>query len=208
MAEPDPEAVRRAAEDILSRPEYRQPEPGIVERVFGWVGEQIGRVFDALTGGGPGTVIGWIVVGALLLVAAYVLRRLFVLPGMPGRRSGAPTVEYGTSQRRSAASWREEAHRQRAAGERRNALRCHHQALVVELTDAGVLDPTPGRTTGEHRARLQAVLPEHAERIDAVTQSFERTWYGGSEVDDAELDRFVTDTEILVSAPSTVGVRS
>lgn len=205
MAEVDPDEARRAADEILSRPEYQEPEPGVVERAFGWLAEQLGRVFDALTGGGPGGVVGWVVVAVLLGLAAWLLRRVFVLPGMPGHRSSGRPVRYGTSQRRSAQAWRDEAERRRAAGDHRNALRCRYQALVVELTDAGVLDATPGRTTGEHRARLHEALVDEHPVIDRVTGTFERTWYGGDDVSADDYAAFVADAERLAPLPATAG---
>lgn len=205
MAEVDPDDARRAADEILSRPEYRVPEPGIVERAFGWLAEQLGRVFDALTGGGPGGVIGWAVVVVLLALAAWVLRRVFVLPGMPGHRSSGPPVRYGTSQRRSAQDWRDEAERRRVAGDHRGALRCRYQALVVDLIASGVLDATPGRTTGEHRDRLRQALADQHPVIDRVTGTFERTWYGGDDVTPDDYAAFVADAQHLASLPATVG---
>ena len=45
-------------DDVLARPEYRPLEPGVVERVLGWLSEQLGRLIELIASGGAGGVAG------------------------------------------------------------------------------------------------------------------------------------------------------
>lgn len=185
----DPEAARRAARDILSGPEYDEAQPGLVERTVSWVLDRLGDFFGALTGGGPGGVVGWIVGIALLALAVWLLARTLRVPSVarPGSSDG---FEIGTESRRHAGVWLAEAGRLTAAGDHRGAMRCRYQALVARLVTDGVLDDIPGRTAGEYRTELTARRPECADLIAAVTSRFETTWYGGAPVEAAAGDDF------------------
>ncbi len=185
----DPEAARRAAHDILSGPDYSQPAKGIVERVVDWVFARLGDVVGTLTGGGAGTLIGWLVVIGIVSAAGWLLARaLRVTP--TGRRPGAEGLRYGTESPRDAGVWLEEAARLAAAGDHHGALRCRHQALLARLITGGVVDDSPGRTAAEYRAVIEAQVPSEATTLDRLTRQFEDAWYGGDPVDGADYVAF------------------
>ena len=48
----DPDEARRTAEEILARPEYREPQPSMLDRALEAVTDFLGRGFAALTGSG------------------------------------------------------------------------------------------------------------------------------------------------------------
>ena len=186
----DPEAARDAAREILSRPEYAEPRPGIVERTVDWVFERAGSFLGTLTGGGPGSVIGWLIVIGLVAGAAWLLVRALHVP-VPGRRPHERTLSYDTEVRRSAEEWRREADRLAAVGDHRGALRCRYQAMLAELAAGGVVDDVPGRTAGEYDAIISGRLPHRRDDVHELTERFERVWYGGEPVTADVLDRFV-----------------
>ena len=199
----DPEAARDAARDILSGAEYAEPEPGPVERVVDWVFERIGSFLGTLTGGGPGSVIGWIVVIALVAGAALLIVRALRVPAL-GRIADRDGLRYGTETRWDPALWLEESARLARAGDRRGALRCRHQAMLATMVSEGVVDDVPGRTAGEYGSLLGLRLPDLHAEIDELTDRFQAAWYGGHPVSDADLERFRLTCE-RVEAGADVG---
>ena len=185
----DPEAAREAARDILSGAEYSEPEPGPVERVIDWVFERIGSFFGTLTGGGPGSAIGWLVVLVLVAGAAFLIVRALRVP-LAGRGAGEEGLQYGTETRWDPSLWLEESERLARDGDRRGALRCRHQAMLATMVSEGVVDDVPGRTAGEYGSLLGARLPDRRADVDELTDRFHAAWYGGAPVTDADLERF------------------
>lgn len=200
----DPDDARRAADDILSRPEYREPGQSIVDRALEWLFEQFGNLFERLGGSGPGSVIGWIVLAALVGGALWLLIRALRVP-LRSRAEDEPGVIYGTETHRDASVWLAEADRLAAAGDHRGALRCRHQALVATAITLGRVDHVAGRTAAEYGDRLARALPGEAERIDAVTERFEAAWYGGAAVDRAGYDGFVADAAVIETGLERAG---
>lgn len=195
----DPAEAREAAREILSRPEYAEPQPSVVERAGEWVLDRIGSFFGTLTGGGPGSVVGWLVLTALVLGATWMIARALQVPA-PGGTGGGPRLRYGTETRRDAGEWLAEATRLAAAGDLRGALRCRYQALLATVVTERVVDDVPGRTSGEYRRLLRERLPDHADAIDAVTEAFEATWYGGAAVDHATWQAVERDSAAVEDA--------
>ncbi len=201
----DPEAVRRAAEDILSRPEYRPPEPSLVERVLDAIGDFLAESLATLVGGGPGSAVGTVVVAALLglvgVVAWRVLRARGPVLG--------PAVDATTTRSRDvtdAAGWWAEAARARAAGETRLALRALHRAATRALVEADVVGEAVGRTPAELATEVVAAHPAAAAPSRRLTEVFEAVWYGGAEVDPGALDAAEADARALaaLAAPTPV----
>lgn len=197
----DPEAARDAAREILSRAEYAEPEPSVVERAADWVFDRVGSFIGTLTGGGPGSLIGWAIVAVFVAGAAWLIVRSLrvptthVAPALDG-------VRLDTAERRDAAAWSEEAERAEARGDLSGALRCRHQALIATLVSRRLTDDVPGLTVREHQQLLAARVPGVGPEIAELTERFERTWYGGEPVDDAALRRFSEQCTSIVDSLS------
>jgi len=205
----DPDEVRRVADEILSRAEYREPQPSLVDRVLTEITDFLGRAFATLTGGGPGSVIGLVVTAALVALAIWFLVRAL---GTRWRRAG-PAAEValvqGTRAPDDPATWLAEADRLAGAGDHRGALRCRYQAMVATLVaDRSVVD-VPARTPEELRAELVARRGDLADLVGSVTRRFEDAWYGGHDVDPAAEAAFRADARSVESAEwATLAVRS
>lgn len=195
----DPEDIRRAADEILSRPEYREPEPSLVDRVLTAITDFLGNAFATLTGGGAGNVIGLVVVVLLLVLAAWLLARAL---GAAPRRGSAPAagVVQGTSAPDDPHVWRAEADRLAGAGDHRGALRCRYQALIAGMVRSGVVEEVPARTPAELRRELSGRRPEVDPPLASVTERFEATWYGGRPVDATEYAVFAREVEAIEAA--------
>ena len=183
-----PEEVQRRAEEILSRPEFRRPEPSLFDRVQEWVVDQLARVFSALSGGGRGSVVGLVLlvaaIGALVFFATRFARTVSAEPRARPVEARTPV--------RSAAEWLAEAERCEAAGRWRDGVRYRHRALVASLAERGVVQEVPGRTAGEYRADITSAVPGAARDVAAATDLFDRVCYGDVPTGPDERDRFET----------------
>ncbi|MBK9179233.1 MAG: DUF4129 domain-containing protein [Acidimicrobiales bacterium] len=183
----DPAEARRAADEVLARPEYRRPGPTLMERAQRGLAELVGRVLEAVGQGGAGAAFAWLVV--LAVTAALVAAGVRVARGT---RLGAvaATVRVSASRPRRPEDWLVEAEAREAEGAWRAALRCRYRALVAELAGRGVVDDVPGRTAGEERAAVARARPPIAAPFAGATELFERAWYGGLPTGPVEAERF------------------
>jgi hypothetical protein len=202
----DPEAARDAAREILSGAEYAEPEPTLVERAVEWMGERLGSFLGTLTGGGPGSAIGWFVLVILVVGAAWLLVRAARVPRVAATATGGE-LRYGTETRWDADIWLAEAERLAAAGDHRGALRCRHQAMLARMVDARLVDEAPGRTADEYRRLLGDRRPELGPSLAELTDRFERAWYGGEAVGPAQLVAFSDACRTVESAATRQDVR-
>lgn len=181
----DPGQARRAAAEVLAREEYADLRPGLLERLWSLVLDGIGRLIDLIgqTGraGIVGSVIFLIALALLVLGAVRLLRRV-----RPSPQVAEPRVDL---RGRSAQDWAAEAAAHERDGHWREAVRCHHRALIAELVAAGLIEDVPGRTAAEHEAETAAAAPAAAEPMRAATRLFERAWYARTPVGDDDLER-------------------
>jgi hypothetical protein len=178
--------ARRRAEEILSSPEFRAPEPSLLERVRDWLLERFADLLRTLAGSGAGTVVAWVILGALVAVLVVLVARV----GHTVRRDPAGGVDAVVERRRPAVEWLAEAERFEAAGDWKRALRCRYRALLADLVRHGVVRDVPGRTTGEYRREVQARLPAAGGEFAGASELFERAWYGDLPTGPEEAERF------------------
>ena len=99
------DGIRDSVRDVLSRPEYREPPRGLVERLRDLAAEGLERALGALVGGGRGAWLAWVILAAALTGMAIVAFRF--AGGVT--RDAARSAPLATVRRRSAADWRAEA---------------------------------------------------------------------------------------------------
>jgi hypothetical protein len=188
----DPDAVRDVAcrlvapDQVCSPPD--PPEPSA--ELPGWISALIELL----------VLVAFVAAAIVLLV--LLARSVGLLGGRRRARRRGTRVEeldvdevepvgVAVDRSREPSTWRAEADEHRRAGRYRDALRCRYRALVGDLARLGLIDEIPGRTTGEERAQLAAVVPAAASDFDAAASSFDDAWYGDVDVDDADVERFV-----------------
>lgn len=195
----DPDEVRRAADEILARPEFL-PEPrSLQERVFEWIADAFGRLIEDATGGGRGSIVAIAVIVVATAVAGWALYRLVRTMS----RDRRVAVDVGDDDvGRSPRDWLAEAAVHEAKGDWRQAVRCRYRALVAELTDRGLLEEVPGRTSGEYRRLVASALPDGAPPFAAASDTFDRAWYGSNPAgpDDAIRVREAAEGVLRVAA--------
>jgi Domain of unknown function (DUF4129) len=189
--------AREAADEVLSRPEFGE-QKGLLQRFFEWLAELLD--FDrapsepstpgALDLGWLGSLIGWLVVLALLGLAVFLVVRFVRIRGHRRRPTGDEPAVAVEEEERSAAQWRGDAEALEAEGRWREAMLARYQGLVRELVESNVLAPIPGRTSGEYSDDVAVALPAAADRFDDATELFERAWYGDLPTGPDESSRF------------------
>lgn len=193
--EHDPDQVRRAAEDLLSRPPYAAEPAGPVGRIVEVVRDWLAGVLDALLAAAGATpAVAWAIVAVAVALLALVAWRL-VRTLSPDRRlasSEEPT------QRRTAAELRQEGEDAAAAGDLDRAVLTLYHALVTGLGEAGLLDDVAGRTIRELDDEVSRTAPEAATRVAAAGRAVDRVLYAG----DAATGE---DVEVVRRALAAVG---
>jgi hypothetical protein len=195
----DPEDVRQAADDILSRPEYREPPESLVERIQREISEFLGELLANVGVGSAGAAswLAWLVLG--VLVAGIVALAVWLVLQVSGQGwgSGRPKSAEGdpiildVDEHRSAGEWLSEAERHESEGRWREGLLCRYRSLVSELIERKVIPDAVGRTAGEYLGDVRQRHPADAGTFAAATEQFEDSWYGGAETGPTERDRFV-----------------
>lgn len=202
----EPDEARRVVDEVLSRSEYADLEPGLVDRALAAVAERIAAALSALEGTGAGTALGIAVI--VLAVAALGLLVVRFLGGV--RRDAGTELAVGGRLGRSPEDWFADADRHEGAGELRQALRCRYRGLVSLLAARGVVDEVAGRTTGEYLAAVRKRAPAAGAPFAAVTARFEAAWYGdeGVSADDlAGVRAREAEVRAAVLRPAASGAR-
>lgn len=182
-AGPDPDIARRAAQQILSRPEFQIAPQSPIDRLRHWVLQQVGRAVDAALSG-RATVLGIVLLVLVALVVALVVRRFTRSLQRDAARAGVAVGH----QRRAPQEWLAEAADCERRGDWRGALRARYRALVAELAARHLIEEVPGRTTGEYRGLVTQALPEAADPFGAATDLFEAAVYGDRPTGEAQND--------------------
>jgi len=197
--QPAPDEIKDKAAEIVAG----YSDESILDRIFGWIGDQLEKLFpDSLSGGsGMGgsvfTIISWVIIIVVIGAVAYLLYRF--LANQPARAEPAePELDVSTHAGRAPADWRSAAEECEREGRWKQALLCRYRALVGELVDASLLADIPGRTPGEYRSDLAEALPPGADEFGEVTNLFESAWYADRPTGPDENGRFRLLSERLV----------
>ena len=171
----DRDAARRAAEEELSDPKYRDARPGFLQQIGQWLGEQLEKLLNSLSSDVPGGIFGVVLVVALLIVLVVVIR---LRTGKIARASRADRVVFG-GKRQSADDYRRAAAEAAAAGRYDDAVRDRFRAVVRALEERALLDTRSGRTADEAAAEAGVLLPNVAADLRHGARLFDDVHYGG-----------------------------
>jgi hypothetical protein len=190
----DPEEVRQAADEVLSRPEFGEPPVTLFQRIIDWIADLFGdppsQTVETRGGGGGSGLLTVVLLVLLVALIVLVVRALIRQPRL--HRTDAdpePTIE--VTEHRSAASWDGVAADHEAAGEWKEALRARFRALLEHLVERGVVDEVPGRTTGELRLEVADRAPAAAGDFAEVADLFDAAWFGEADTGPEDVRRLV-----------------
>lgn len=201
-ADHDPEQVRAAAKEVLSRPQFQEPAGNRIIDAIEWVLEHIfPDSVRSSVGGGPG-FLGDLVLLALLVGVVYLIVKV-VAGWRPRVKADAPDAELtiDIEPRRSARDWAALAEQLEAEGDLRGALRARYGELVAELADDGSVAIVAGRTSGELRADVAITRPEGTTAFAEASTAFERVWYGGADASRTDIEHVRSLAADVLRAP-------
>lgn len=173
--EPPADDVRELADDVLGRPAFDEPPEPLFERLADFVLERLGQAFSALTGGGRGALVAWLI---LAVTVAVVAALAFRVVATVRRDRTARQADGGERVESQSVDWRAAAALHEAKGEWRDALRCRWRALVADLAGRRVVEEVDGRTAGEYLAQVRVRAPDAGDAFSRATSVFEASWYG------------------------------
>ncbi|WP_290053877.1 DUF4129 domain-containing protein [Amycolatopsis solani] len=173
----DRDSARRAAAEELSDPKYRDAQPGFLEQVGQWLGEQLDKLLRGMSSVVPGGPFGLLLVLVLLIVLVVVVR---LRTGKVARTARADRVVFG-GERKNAADYRRSAAEAAAAGRYDDAVRDRFRAVVRALEERALLDTRSGRTADEAAAEAGVLLPNVADALRTGARLFDDVHYGGRE---------------------------
>lgn len=174
--------AREAAERELSKREYHENDPGLLQRLFDWLWEHVTSLLSSAAQATPGGVVGLAVLACVVLLLLIALRlRLGRL--RPGPASGSGTLF--DNRPRTAAEHRAAADAHAAADRWSEALKERMRAVVRSLEERALLDHRPGRTADEAASEAGQLLPGHADALRSAARSFDEVTYGERPADAA-----------------------
>lgn len=188
---------------ILSRPEYATKGPAssalarILEAIARWIAKFLGRqpTFEAGRSNAITSIVQIVIIVLALGVLGYVLRLL--IPKLARRRRKQqkvklePRIVLGErlEPEASAVDLLAEAESLARSGQIRAAIRKAYIALLVELGDRKVISLAHHMTNRDYLRAVRSV-PTLYPVMAGLTDSFERHWYGFSQAEDQDWQRF------------------
>jgi hypothetical protein len=170
--QPDQGQARDWAVQELSRREYEDARPGLVERALHWFWDLLDGVSF---GAGPAPVLALLILAAVVgLVVTFAIRRSGGLHRTARRR--AATVLPATMT--TAADHRAAADRHARAEAWDQAVVEQFRAVARELEERALLSPQPGRTALEVARDGGAARPDLTTGLLAAARSFDEVSYG------------------------------
>lgn len=181
--------IREQVADILSQPEYQQPDPTWLMRLLERVGELVGRLIQWLLSPVRGVpslapVFRWLTAGLLFLVLLALLYHILITIqsafGRPrtARRAGkAPALLLA-----SPATLRRQAAHLASQGDFAGALRVLYHACVRHLDQRGYLYYHPATTNGEYLWQVYE-HPELTASLQPISRAMDRLCYAHVSLD-------------------------
>jgi hypothetical protein len=159
-----------------------QVDPGLVERIRRWIAELIQNMLSRLFSfQGAGSVVAWIVVAGLAILAVWLVRRLRLVPETAMEAASGGGV--------ARVDWIARAEDAFRAGDLHAAVHAFYRGLLSALSGRGLLIDAPGLTAGECRSTVREVRPELFEAVADATGTFEEIAYGGAVPGADDVDR-------------------
>lgn len=202
--EPGPEQAHDWLVTELSKPEYAQARPTLIDRI----GQAIADWFRSLVVPGEGTLSAWLLVFAIVVVVALVVIAVAVW-GRPKRNRPTPRAAslFGENDNRPARDLLADARAATARGAWDAALLDAFRATARRLDERALIDLSPGTTVHAFQRTAARAIPAHAQVLAAVASRFEHVRYlqGHASADDAERALLLATLANDVPATPAVG---
>ncbi|WP_426996361.1 DUF4129 domain-containing protein [Pseudarthrobacter sp. N5] len=196
---PGSDEARRWAREELSKPEYRNAEPGWLDTAW----KQLMDWLHSLDGSGTG--LDGTVAAPLVGVAVAVLVGIAIVLARPrlNARRRPPSEVFDAGITVSSAGYRARAAAAAARQDWRAAVVEQFRAVVRAAEDRDILDPRPGRTADEMAAQLAGAFNPAAGPLNEAAHVFDAVRYGGADADSGDYVAMVGLDHLLASLKPT-----
>ncbi len=182
---------QKSLDAILARREYQgTTEVSARDRFWEWVENKINEFFDRLMGlGARSPWIGPVLEALLVMGLGTALIWALIRLERRLRVRLTPEVERVVSapSAREWQLWMKDARAMAAEGRWREAIHFLYWASISRLEQMRLWPSDSARTPREYLQLLKGTDPRKA-KLSALTQSFERTWYGGREAQSRDFE--------------------
>lgn len=178
-----PSEVRRAVDEVLSRPAYQTAEPPWWARQAEAARAWLARLFVGMLQATSRTAVGWAVLGLATAVALFVAWRL--VRGTRWEPTRSPVVV--DHERRSATDWDRRARDAERRGDLREAVRAAYRAVLAAYAELDLVAEVEGRTVGEYRRAVATADPGRREVFDRASDVVEAVLYADQPPSPADL---------------------
>lgn len=204
-AAPDAESIRRAAEDVLQRPEFQTRTPTDVRpTIFLWLVERLKPVFDFLGNLfritwdiSPVLAIGMITLLVILLVVlighiGYAFRHAI------RKRTNSSRLEPAATKHLDPRALESEAAEAAQRQDYIRAIRLLFRASLLRIEQAGKRNSRPGITNREYLRRYRDTAAYDALKL--LVDTIDDKWYGYAVCDQGDYLRCLQANDVLRSA--------
>lgn len=203
----DPESIKETAKQIVSGQEFAE-DKGLAGQISYYLSHPDEAISNALNwivlhlpwNSTGVSVLAWVVVTVVVLVAV-----LLIIKFARSVSRDPEVVRYvvPVSLEKSSRELHAYADELEAAKKWQEAVRARYGAMIIELSEIGVLTPHVGKTTGEYVREMRASGHPSFESFARASSIFEWIWYGDTPASE-------TDVQVLSQIRreiSQVGVR-
>ena len=197
-----PEDIRRAAHEILGRPEFQRERQHWWQKVLYYFSHPIDAlntflswIFDRFTGNGASPIVAWIIAAIAIGIAVFILMRL---TKSVSTDSAIKMRQIPIDKSQSYKDLLDKAALFESQQRWRDAIRVRYSALILQLADAGVIRQRQGKTTGEYQNELHQNVPFVAMSFSNATRIFESVWYGNVQPTADDLTEFVSHSRSVL----------
>ena len=194
------EEANELADDILLRGEFLgSREPGFfsrsVDRVLGWIGDLIERIFSTIFGGagaGAGVTIAYLLLGLAIIIVVVALVKALLTRRADGDEASEAIASIVFDEVVDPEELRADLASLRAAGNWRGAVVASFRLAIVALIEQGIAFERPGATTGDFGRAVSRNRPELADDYRAAASAFDRAFYSDEDIGEADHEAAAT----------------
>ena len=201
MSDIDPQEARSTADEILSRPEFSEESPTLIDRLADWLFDRMNDFFAVAFGGNRGLWFGYLLLGLGVTLALYFLVRHFPWGRLrPSEELAGVETDVVGGRSPDRAEWLAVAREAEQAGQWSRAVYARYRAMTAGLAAANELRADDSATSGEYRTEFAEgarAEPDRVASFGGATDRFEHVWFGGEPAAEpdvevmAEADRIV-----------------
>ncbi|MCE0534855.1 DUF4129 domain-containing protein [Kineosporia rhizophila] len=201
--DPDRQQARQWVLEELSRKEYQDARPSLIERALEWIQEQFANIQPGF--GSPVQITVTVLAILAVMAAAFAIWRSGGVGRQFRRKAPAVLPNYVTN----AADHRAAADKHAAAGQWGDAVLERFRAIARELSERTLVPATPGATATEVARDGGRALPSLAADLRTAARHFDDVCYGHLELTESagtEADQFLRglDERVRTAKAETV----